>query len=217
MKPLQILIADDHAIVRKGLKIVVNELYPDSICDEACNGDDIFFLIKKTCYNLLILDINMPFTDSIALVSNLLVYQKETKILVFSMNAEDLYAKRFLKLGAKGYLHKESKPEEIKKAIQTILEGKVYMSLELNERLMNEMLKDSTDNPFEKLSDRELEMVRYFLLGYSVTDIKKTLNIHASTIGTYKMRLYEKLNVKNSLELSRLAVLYNMNFTGKQA
>jgi DNA-binding NarL/FixJ family response regulator len=158
----------------------------------------------------------MPFTDSIALVSNLLVYQKDTKILVFSMNAEDLYAKRFLKLGAKGYLHKETKPEEIKKAIVTILEGKTYMSQQLNDRLMNEMLKKSTDNPFEKLSDRELEIVRYFLLGYSVTDIKKTLNIHASTIGTYKMRLFEKLKVKNALELSKLAVLYNMNFTEKQ-
>ena len=217
MQPHRILIADDHAIVRKGLKIVVNELFPDSICDEACNGDDIFFLIKKTHYSLLILDINMPFTDSVALVSNLLVYQKETKILVFSMNAEDLYAKRFLKLGAMGYLHKESKPEEIKKAIQTVLEGKIYMSQQLNDKLMNEMLKESNANPFEKLSDRELEIVRYFLLGYSVTDIKKTLNIHASTIGTYKMRLFEKLKVKNALELSKLAVLYNMNFTGNQA
>jgi len=216
MQPHQILIADDHAIVRKGLKILVNELFPECTCDEACNGDDIFFLIKKNNYSLLILDINMPFTDSISLVTNLLVYQKDTKILVFSMNAEDLYAKRFLKLGAKGYLHKETKPEEIKKAILTILEGKTYMSQQLNDRLMNEILKKSTDNPFEKLSDRELEIVRYFLLGYSVTDIKKTLNIHASTIGTYKMRLFEKLKVKNALELSKLAVLYNMNFTEKQ-
>ena len=216
MPPLQILIADDHAIVRKGLKIVVNELFPDCICDEACNGDDIFFLIKKTRYNLLILDINMPFTDSVALVSNLLVHQKETRILVFSMNAEDLYAKRFLKLGAKGYLHKDCQPEEIKKAIRIILDGKIYMSQQLNERLMNEMLTESTANPFEKLSDRELEIVRYFLLGYSVTDIKKTLNIHASTIGTYKMRLFEKLKIKTALELSDLAVLYNMNFTGKK-
>jgi DNA-binding NarL/FixJ family response regulator len=159
----------------------------------------------------------MPFTDSVALISNLLVYQKETKILVFSMNAEDLYAKRFLKLGAKGYLHKESKPEEIKKAIQTVLEGNIYMSRPLKERMMNEMLKESTDNPFEKLSHRELEIVRYFLLGYSVADIKKTLNIHASTIGTYKMRLFEKLNVKNAFELSKLATLYNMNFTESQA
>jgi len=216
MQPHQILIADDHAIVRKGLKIVVNELFPDSTCDEACNGDEIFFLIKKSHYSLLILDINMPFTDSVALVTNLLVYRKDTKILVFSMNAEDLYAKRFLKLGAKGYLHKDSKPEEIKKAIQNILEGKIYMSQQLNERFMSEMLKKPTDNPFEKLSDRELEIVRYFLLGYSVTDIKKTLNIHASTIGTYKMRLFEKLKVKNAFELSKLAMLYNMNFTGNQ-
>ena len=216
MQVHRILIADDHAIVRKGLKIVANDFLQGCICDEACNGDEIFSLVKKNDYSIIILDINMPYTDSIALVSNLLVYQKETKILVFSMNAEDLYAKRFLKLGAKGYLHKESKPEEIKKAIQTILAGKIYMSPQLNERLMSEMMEKSTDNPFEKLSDRELEIVRYFLLGYSVNDIKKTLNIHSSTIGTYKMRLFEKLKVKNAFELSELANLYQMNFTKSQ-
>ncbi|MBS1566080.1 MAG: response regulator transcription factor [Bacteroidetes bacterium] len=217
MQPQQILIADDHAIVRKGLKIVIDELFPGCSCDEACNGDEIFFLIKKTNYDLLILDINMPFTDSVSLVTNLLVYRKETRILVFSMNAEDLYAKRFLRLGARGYLHKESKPEDIKKAMLTVLEGKIFVSQQMNDRLLEGLKEEPVHNPFEKLSDRELEIVRYFLLGYSVADIKKTLNIHASTVGTYKMRLFEKLNVKNALELSDLAKLYDMNFTGKQA
>jgi DNA-binding NarL/FixJ family response regulator len=213
----RILIADDHAIVRKGLKLVVSDFMPGCTCDEACNGDEVFSLVKKNDYGIIILDINMPYTDAIALITNLLVYQKESKILVFSMNAEDLYAKRFLKLGAKGYLHKESKPEEIRKALQEIMAGKIYMSPQLKEKLMHEMVERKADNPFERLSDREIEIVRYFLLGYSVNDIKKTLNLHASTIGTYKMRLFQKLKVKNAFELSELANLYQMNFTKTQA
>jgi len=216
MYPQRILIADDHSIVRKGIKVVINEFLPASICDEACNGDEVFSLVKKAAYNIIILDINMPYTDAITLITNLLVWQKEIRILIFSMNPEDLYAKRFLKLGVKGYLHKESNTEETKKAIQTVLAGKTYISARLNERLMTEMMEKNTDNPFEKLSDREIEIVRYFLLGYSVADIKKTLHLHPSTIGTYKMRLFEKLNIKTFLELRELANLYQMSFSTSQ-
>src|SRR5882672_5178566 len=107
------LIADDHAIVRAGLKTIMKDMHPFSNCDEAVNGDEAINLVKNNSYDMIILDINMPETDSIAMVSNIFAYKEKSKVLIFSMQSEELYAKRYLKLGVLGYLDKESKGEEI--------------------------------------------------------------------------------------------------------
>ena len=194
------LIADDHSIVRTGLKTMIKELHPFAQVEEAVDGDEVTSLVKKNDYDLLVIDFNMPGTDAMTLISNLLAYKKKIRMLIFSMNSEILYAKRVLKLGALGYLNKESPAEEIKRAIETVLNGQLYLSPELKTYMYEDMLTKKTDNPFEKLSNREIQIAKYLLLGYSVSEIMKTLNLHSSTIGTHKLRIFDKLNVRNVLD-----------------
>jgi two-component system invasion response regulator UvrY len=199
------LVADDHAIVRMGLKTLLKDLRPFAQVEEAAEGDTVTALVKKNDYDMLILDINMPGTDAMTLICNLLAYKEKTRILVFSMNSEVLYAKRLFKLGVLGYLSKDSPAEEIRQAIESVLNGQLYMSPDLKTYIFEDMLKKKTDNPFEMLSNREIQIAKYLLLGYSVSEISKTLNLHSSTIGTHKLRFFEKLKVKNVFELEELA------------
>jgi two-component system, NarL family, invasion response regulator UvrY len=205
------LVADDHAIVRTGLKTVIKELHPFAQVEEAAEGDTVTALVKKNDYDMLILDINMPGTDAMTLICNLLAHKEKTKILVFSMNSEILYAKRLFKLGVLGYLDKEAPAEEIRNAIESVLSGQLYMSPDLKKYLYEDMLTKKTDDPFEKLSNREIQIAKYLLLGYSVSEISTTLNLHSSTIGTHKLRFFEKLKVKNVFELEELAKLYQLD------
>jgi len=207
----RLLIADDHVIVRAGLKTMLKDICPFAQIDEAVNGDQVIDFIKRNEYDLIVLDINMPETDSIALVTNMFAYREKSKVLVFSMNSETLYAKRFLKLGVLGYLDKESEADEIRKAAEQVLNGTIYMSDKLKKYFYEDMMAKRTDNPFEKLSNRELQLAKYLLLGYSHAEIKKTLNLHSSTIGTHKIRSFEKLKIRNIFELRELAKLYQID------
>jgi two-component system invasion response regulator UvrY len=202
-----VLIADDHAIIRSGIKFVIKEVFPFAVIHEACNGNEVMLSIHENDYDLIILDINMPETDSIALVSHLITSKKDSRVLIFSMNADELYAQKFLKLGAVGYLNKQSGPQEVKRAIFDVLQGTAYTGVKTNEHSRHEK-PSATDNPFEKLSAKERLICQYYLKGYTSTDIKKILGLHASTIGTLKLRLFGKLKVKNMIELVELARLY---------
>jgi DNA-binding NarL/FixJ family response regulator len=205
------LVADDHAIVRSGLKTLMKEIRPFAKGDEAVNGSQVIDLVKNNNYDIIILDVNMPDTDAAALVSNILACKEKSRILIFSVKPEDLYAKRFLKLGVLGYLGKESNAEEIKKAIGDVLGGQRYLSQRLKKRFCEDMITKGTENPFEKLSHREVQIARYLLLGYSHADIKKLLNLHSSTIGTHRVRFFEKLKIKNLFELEELVNLYQVD------
>jgi DNA-binding NarL/FixJ family response regulator len=209
METRNILIADDHSIVRLGLKFLIKEMLPFAICVEAMDGDEMIKHVKSGPFDLIITDINMPRTDPFNLIGNILAYQQESKILVFSMNPEEIYAKRFLKLGALGYLHKETNNNaEVKAAIDKVRHGKIYLSVFM-ENLMNQSRHGgSTDNPFDLLSDREIQIAKSMLQGQSNMEIKLNLNIHSSTIGTHKIRLFEKLQVRSMVELAALARLY---------
>jgi len=214
METNRVLIADDHTIVRSGIKLIIQDLLPSTVIDEASNGDEVISYVKKNDYELIVLDINMPDTDSITLVTNLLAYRELSRILIYSMNSEDLYAKRFIKLGVLGYLNKESKAEEIRRAITSVLRGDIYISKKVKRDLNEDMYsKKGADNPFEKLSDREIQTVKYLLHGYSLLEIKKILNIHSSTVGTYKTRIFEKLKIKTLRELDELARMYQLEIS----
>lgn len=208
----RVLIADDHTIVRSGIKLIIQDLLPSTVFDEAANGDQVISFVKKNDYEMIVLDINMPDTDSITLVTNLFAYREQCKILIYSMNSEDLYAKRFIKLGVLGYLNKESSSEEIRKAIACVLRGEHYISKKLKKELSEDtQSKKGGDNPFEKLSDREIQTVKYLLNGYSLREIKKILNVHSSTVGTYKTRIFEKLKIKTVRDLGELARMYQVD------
>ena len=209
-----LLIVDDHAIVRTGIKMVVQDFLAHCNVDEAEDGDSAFAKIKSRDYDLIMLDVNMPNTDSFGLVTSILSLKPEAKIIMFSMNAEEIYAKRYLKMGVMGYLRKDSPGQQIQKAIETVLNNKKYISEELSQKLLNEMHDKGEDaNPFDRLSPREFEIVQHLANGESVAQISKKLSLHTSTIGTHKARIFDKLQCHNVVDINKLAKAHNIIFS----
>lgn len=200
------LLIDDHAIVRSGIKFWLGAEYNPSEIDEAQDGKQAEEMIMAKDYDLLLMDIQMPGTNTLELLKYILSVKPETKVLMFSMNSEDIYAKRFFKAGAKGFLSKVAPIEEIKKAIYLTLNDRKYFSSEFIENILTE----KEENPFHKLSDREFEITTLLLEGKTVTEIATVLNIAMSTTGTHKARIFEKLNINNVMELTKLAELYDI-------
>ena len=206
-----LLLVDDHYIVKTGLKLIIESFLPDSKIDEADDGDSCFEKIKNNDYDLLILDVNMPNTDSFVLVSKILALKPEMKILMFSMKDEEVYARRYLKMGARGYLKKDEPEAEIKRAIKTVLNNKKYISPGLSRIFIEDLNSRNSENPFDSLSPREFEIVQHLIRGEPVAEICKKLTLHSSTVGTHKARIFEKLSCSNIIDLNLLAKAYNID------
>jgi two-component system invasion response regulator UvrY len=204
------LLIDDHVVVRSGIRILLSEIYKPSEIHEAHDGESALEKIRENKYDLVMLDIQMPKTDTFGLMEFFKVKYPDLKVLVFSMSPENIYAKRFLKAGAKGFLSKDAPLEEIKKAINLVLNDKKYISESLIEMLAEGGGKGSDENLFNSLSAREFEIVSLLLTGQTISQIGNTLHLQVSTIGTHKARIFEKLKVSNILELKELANTYNL-------
>jgi len=204
------LLVDDHMVVRSGIKMLLSDIYKTSEIHEAMNGETAITKLKEAKYDLVMLDIQMPNTDTLGLMEYIHNTYPDAKVLMFSMSAENIYAKRFMKAGAYGFISKESPLEEITSAIHVILSGKKYISETLAEKLAEDSFSGKSSNPFNELSPREFEIVTLLLEGKTVTDVSHALNIQTSTVGTHKARLFEKLGVSNILELKELATTYNV-------
>ena len=204
------LLVDDHVVVRSGIKILLSDIYNLSEIHEAMNGETAVAKLREGEYDLIILDIQMPNTDTLKLMEYIYITYPRAKVLMFSMSAENIYARRFMKAGAYGFISKEAPLEEITRAISVILGGKKYISETLAEKLAEDSFGGKSGNPFNELSPREFEIVSLLLEGKTVTDISHTLNIQTSTVGTHKARLFDKLAVDNILKLKELATTYNL-------
>jgi len=206
-----ILLADDHAVVREGLKTLIQNIIPHSVIEEAQDGASAFKKITRNNYALIILDINMPATDSFGLVSNILAAKPKSKILIFSMNSEQIFAKKFLNLGALGYLSKYASEDEFRLAIENVMSNKRYLSPSFRRALTESALgkNPNNQNPFDLLSPRELEIIRHLIKGESVSQIGSCLNLHTSTIGTHKEKIFAKLCCNNIVEMNSLAAMHN--------
>lgn len=205
----KILLIDDHDVVRSGIKNVLKDRYSHVEIHEACDGDTAVEKIKSNIYDFILMDIHMPKTDTLALLEFILVKDRDAKVLIFSMAAENMYAKRFLKAGAKGFISKEAYVTDIIKAIDIVLNGRMYISENLSQALALASFSSEPDNPFNKLTEREFEIAMLLLSGQTITEITKSLNLQPSTVGTHKSRLFEKLGISNILELSELDRSYN--------
>ncbi len=194
--------------------MVVQDFLAHCVVDEAEDGDSAFAKIKSRDYDLIMLDVNMPNTDSFGLITSILSLKPEAKIIMFSMNAEEIYAKRYLKMGVMGYLRKDAPGQQIQKAIETVLNNKKYISEQLSQKLLSEMHDKGEDgNPFDKLSPREFEIVQHLANGESVAQISKKLSLHTSTIGTHKARIFDKLQCHNVVDINKLAKAHNIIFS----
>ena len=208
-KMIRFLVIDDHEIVRKGLQLFLTDFYPGSAVAEARTGDEAVDLLKKERFTLVILDLQIPNTNSFNILDFIKTQYPETRVLVFSMSPESLYGKRVIKAGADGYLPKESSVDDIRTAVDTLLKNKKYVSPRLVEILVEEMNNEQLNNPFSKLSSREFEIATFLLSGMPVSEIADRVSLQPSTVGTYKSRIFQKLNVSNLIELKELANIYN--------
>ena len=204
------LLVDDHVVVRSGIKALLSDIYKQAEILEAFAGGSAMQQLEDHVFDLVILDIQMPNTDSLGLMQFIHSTYPQTKVLIFSMSAENIYAKRFIRAGAYGFVSKEAPLEEITKAISIVLDNRKFVSESLADLLAEDSFSGRSANPFNELSPREFEIVSLLLLGKTVSEISHILHIQTSTVGTHKARLFEKLNVGNILGLKELATSYNL-------
>lgn len=209
----KILLADNHNIVRFGTKVLVNERFPGCKIDEASTEKEISRLMKHNNYDLIIIEVEIPDTDFPKLMQWIKVTSPDTNVLVFTMRPEDMYGLRCFTMGAKGFLNKNESIEELITVIHKMLNGEKYISLKLSELLLESYNRTTNHhnhtNPFDNLSQREMEMVKHLDNGKTLNEICTISKIQYSTANTYKRRIFEKLNVKTVLELSRLFHSFN--------
>lgn len=202
---LSILIADDHALVRKGLEMIIRTAF--SPCDITCaeNGDEVFQRVRKNTFDIAILDLNMPDTDALALFQQIMILQPALKVLICSMNPEKIFALRYLKMGAAGYVEKSAKDDILEKAIRTVLNGRRYFSEEMLDQIVGSVQSRDPLNPFDRLTDREFAIALHLIKGLSVGEIAQLVKVHTSTVGTQRARILEKTGAHNIMELNQLA------------
>ncbi|WP_152267324.1 response regulator transcription factor [Agriterribacter humi] len=204
------LLADDHKIVRKGVKILLESIYPGAEIQEAFDGDSVLIKLQSASYDLLMLDIQMPGTDTTALVKYIRIHYPELSILVFSMSAESIYAPIMLKAGAQGFLSKDAPLDILKIAIDQVLNKRNYISDSLSYTLIDQSSLLKTDNPFKTLSPREREIADLLLAGKTMPEICIQLEIKKSTAATQKSKMFKKLNISNFFELKELKGNYDL-------
>jgi two-component system, NarL family, invasion response regulator UvrY len=202
------LLADDHHIVRTGLGLIIKDEYLNAEIDECNNGDCVWKRIQQTAYDLVILDITMPATDSLGLLKNILTHRPDQKVMIFTMSSVAIYAKKYLGLGVKGFINKEAEPSEVRQGIVAILNNRKYGGPSIKHILTWEDVDKQSATPFDSLTIRELEIMNHLVEGKNVSEIADILFLHISTISTHKANIMEKLNVTNVVELTKMVQLF---------
>jgi DNA-binding NarL/FixJ family response regulator len=203
---IEILIADDHAIVRRGLKQILAETKDIIVAGEATNGRETLELVRQRDWDVLVLDITMPGRSGLDILKDIRQFRPKLPVLVLSMHAEEQFATRMLKAGADGYLNKESAPEELVKAIYKVHGGGKYISPAHAERLVGAVTGGHTAQPHETLSDREFEILCLIASGKTVSQIAAQLSLSVKTVSTYRARILEKMQMKTNAELTHYAI-----------
>ncbi len=203
---IKLLVADDHAIVRKGIEQIIAETDDIVVSAEARNGQEVMDKAAKNVYDLVLLDIAMPGRDGLEVLKELKKQRPKLAVLMLSMYPEEQYAIRALRSGASGYLTKESAPDELIAAIRKVSAGGKYISSSLAEKLAHK-LGNYSDLPLhEQLSDREYQIMIMLASGKSLTEIADELALSVKTISTYRARLLVKMNMKSNAEITRYTI-----------
>jgi two-component system, NarL family, invasion response regulator UvrY len=199
---LQVLIADDHAVVRRGIKGIVSEEFDEVEFGEASTASQVLELVHTQRWDILILDITMPGRSGLEVLKEVKHGHPELPVLVLSIHPEDQFAIRTLRAGAAGYMTKENAPEELIKAIRKVVSGGRYVSSSLAEKLVVELAADTKKLPHESLSDREYQVLQMIVSGKTVGAIARDLSLSVKTISTHRTRILEKMRMKNNAELT---------------
>ena len=202
----KILIADDHPVVRAGLKELLSGAFGKLTFTEAKTAQEALEMASKEEWSLAILDVSMPGRSGIDILSDLKRVQPKLPVLVLSMHPEEQFARRALKAGASAYMTKETVPEELVKAVRKVLAGGRYVSAALAEKLASDLREGTNLTPHEILSDREFQILQMIASGKTVTNIAEELALSVKTVSTYRARMLEKTGMQNNAELIRYAI-----------
>ncbi len=207
---LRILLADDHAVVRQGVKQILADAFANAMFGEAQNTHELLDLVATERWDIVVLDLTMPGGNGLEALKQLKHSQPQLPVLMLSMYPEDQYAVRTIRAGAAGYLNKESAPEELVTAIRKVLNGGEYVSASVADELVLHA-RHEDDQPVHKhLSDREYQVLCLIAAGKEVKEISTELSLSAKTISTYRARLLEKMNLKTNAELTHYAIQNNL-------
>ncbi|MBS1602676.1 MAG: response regulator transcription factor [Bacteroidetes bacterium] len=207
---MRILIADDHAIVRKGIVSILRELFPLAEMVETGNSEDLIKLALGGQWDLIISDLSMPGRGGLEIINDIKRHMPAVPVLALSIHPEETYGIRALRAGASGFLNKDAPPSELKKAINLILQGRRYITPGIAEKLAAGLAHESSKKGHELLSDRELEVMKLIASGESLLKIADLLSISPSTVSSYRTRILKKLQVQSNSELIRYCILLGL-------
>lgn len=203
---LRILIADDHTVVRKGLKQILLEEFRNAEIEEVTDAENLLKKVLKEDWDLVISDISMPGKSGLDVLQQIKQHYPRLPVLILSIHPEDHYAVRVLRAGASGYLNKDSAPDQLVAAVHQLLLGKRYITGAVAERLAMLLHQDSDRLPHELLSDREFEVLKLLAAGHPISDIADKLTLSTTTVSTYRARILAKMNLRTNADLTLYAI-----------
>jgi DNA-binding NarL/FixJ family response regulator len=207
---MHILLADDHAVVRRGLKDILADALPGARFSEAGSGDELLSRLAGSQIALVVLDINMPGRSGLDVLRDVKRAYPRLPVIIMSVQPEDQYAIRCLRAGAAAYINKDSAPEELAEATKKILGGGRYISPRMADRLVAQLDEPTDKPPHESLSDREHEVMRMIASGVPLTEIASRLHVSVKTVSTYRSRILEKMQMKSNAEMTRYAIAHQL-------
>ncbi len=207
---IKVLIVDDHTLVRMGIRRLLEEFKDIEVVAEAANGEIALGMVKQYTPDVVLLDMKMPGMDGWEVTRRLRKTNSKTKIIALTALGADSFPTRVLQLGAMGYLTKESGPQEMATAIRNVVKGKKYLSAEVAQKMAINSLDASSLTPFDSLSEREMQVMHMITQGMTVQEIAEKLFLSPKTINGYRYRIFEKLGLKNDVELTYLAMKFRI-------
>ncbi len=207
---INILLVDDHELVRTGVSKILNEVKGFKVIDECKTGEEAIKFCRETEPDIILMDMDMPGMGGLEATKKILRFTPEAKIIMLTVHAEDPFPTKVMQIGAAGYLTKGTAPNEMVTAIRAVNSGQRYLPAEIAQQMALSQFKSAEENPFSELSDRELQIMLMITRGKKVPDVSEYLHLSTKTINSYRYRMFEKLNIGNDVELTHLAIRHGM-------
>jgi len=212
---INILLVDDHELVRTGISKILNEVKGFKVIDECETGEAAIKLCRQIEPDVILMDMDMPGMGGLEATKKILRFTPDAKVIMLTIHSEDPFPTKVMQIGAAGYLTKGTPPQEMVNAIRAVNSGQRYLPAQIAQQMALSQFKSSEENPFSALSDRELQIMLMITRGDKVPDISEILHLSTKTINSYRYRMFEKLNVGNDVELTHLAIRHGMLKTEK--
>lgn len=212
---INVFLVDDHELVRTGIRRIIEDVRGIAVIGEAVSGEEAVQWCRKNHADVVLMDMNMPGIGGLDATRKILRYDPDAKIIVLTIHSENPFPSKVMQAGAYGYLTKGAAPEEMLHAIRTVSCGQRYLSPDIAQQMALSPFSPAQDNPFDSLSERELQIMLMITKGVKVPDISEQLNLSPKTVNSYRYRLFSKLNINGDVELTHLAIRYGMLDTDK--